>query len=315
MDVANLSRGSSTNPGDTVQAAFDNAYAAGLLIVTSAGNSGNPKGKGKNIGYPARYASTIAVTATTISDSRASFSSTGEEAEMAAPGAAVRSTVLGGGYEDWNGTSMASPHVTGAAALVIAAGVTDGNEDGNINDEVRQLLTSTAIDLGDSGRDIHFGYGLVDVPSAIAAVNQNATPDPTPTPSPTPTLTPTPTPGPTPTPTPTPVPPTPTQTPEPSAIVVDVSTDQSEYSKGDQALIYVDVTDADGPVAGAAASVLITTKKGNKLSANATTGSNGRATFSYRVNPGRDGRGEYSADGSASFAGFGDTETVTFTVN
>lgn len=53
--VTNNSYGSGTNPGGTVQAAFDNSAAAGVLHVAAAGNSGNPRGKGKNVGYPARY--------------------------------------------------------------------------------------------------------------------------------------------------------------------------------------------------------------------------------------------------------------------
>ena len=69
IQVTNNSYGSSKNPGGTVQAAFDNAVAdAGILHVASAGNSGNPKGKGNNVGYPARYASVLAVAATDAND-------------------------------------------------------------------------------------------------------------------------------------------------------------------------------------------------------------------------------------------------------
>ena len=162
MQVANLSLGSSLNPGGTVKAAFDNAEAAGLLIVAAAGNSGNPGGKGNSVIYPARFDSVIAVAATDSNDNRASFSSTGDTVELAAPGVNINSTQLGGGYVDFNGTSMASPHVAGTAALVIAAGITDANGDGKINDEVRQQLQETAEDLGDAGRDHRYGFGLVD---------------------------------------------------------------------------------------------------------------------------------------------------------
>ena len=81
---------------------------------------------------------------------------------------------------------MASPHVAGAAALVIAAGVTDGNDNGRINDEVRALLNSTVDDIGVVGKDAHSGYGLVNVAAAIAslappslAVNANVNTDKT----------------------------------------------------------------------------------------------------------------------------------------
>ncbi len=74
MHVVNLSIGAPANPGTTVQAAFDNAYAAGLVIVASAGNSGLGE---DTVNFPARFESVIAVASTTTSDTRSSFSSTG----------------------------------------------------------------------------------------------------------------------------------------------------------------------------------------------------------------------------------------------
>ena len=124
IQVNNNSYGSSRDPGVTVKAAFDNAYAAGVLHVAAAGNSGNPRGRGNNVIYPARWESVIAVAATDGDDERASWSSTGPDVELAAPGVGINSTLLGGGYDEDKGTSMASPHVAGTAAWVIAAGIT-----------------------------------------------------------------------------------------------------------------------------------------------------------------------------------------------
>lgn len=148
--------------GIIVQAAFDNAYSAGLLIVASAGNSGKPTGRGDNVGYPARYASVIAVADSNSSDIRASFSSTGPDVELTAPGVAINSTKLGGGYVEYSGTSMASPHVAGTAALVL------GKTSGLSNVGVRAILTSTAQGLGTLGRDSFYGYGLVRADLALA---------------------------------------------------------------------------------------------------------------------------------------------------
>ena len=168
IQVTNNSYGSSLNPGVTVKNAFNNSAALGILHVAAAGNTGNPKGKGNNVGYPARFESVIAVAATDKGNQRASFSSTGDAVELAAPGININSTLLGGGYsgETWSGTSMASPHVAGTAALVIAAGITDANGNGYINDEVRLRLQETAVDLGAPGRDPQYGYGLVDAEGA-----------------------------------------------------------------------------------------------------------------------------------------------------
>jgi len=200
LQVVNLSLGSSQDPGSTVKAAFDNAEADGLVIVAAGGNSGTPSGKGNNVIYPAKYASVIAVAATDKNDTRPSWSSTGEEIELAAPGVSVLSSwndgdsphnpqpfILDGDwYKEGSGTSMASPHVAGAAALVIVAGVTDSNGNGRINDEVRAILNSTADDIGAIGKDTHYGYGLVNVAAAIAslvppspAVNVNVNTDKT----------------------------------------------------------------------------------------------------------------------------------------
>jgi hypothetical protein len=175
--VANHSYGSQGDPGATVRDAFDNAEALGLVNVASAGNRTSVGTTCTSIGFPARYASVIAVTATTSSDAIASFSCRGPEAELAAPGASIVSTVPTGtcamcsstGYLSANGTSMASPHVTGVAALVIAAGIAETTGIKGIADEVRLRLQTTADDLGTAGRDNNFGYGLVDADEAAAA--------------------------------------------------------------------------------------------------------------------------------------------------
>jgi subtilisin family serine protease len=144
----------------TLQAAFDNSAAAGVLHVAAAGNSGNALGTGDNVVFPARYASVIAVAATDWNNARASFSSTGPDVELAAPGVAVTSTLRNGGYNAQSGTSMASPHVAGTAALIIASGVSGPNA-------VRQRLQQTADDLSLPGRDPQYGFGLVDADGAV----------------------------------------------------------------------------------------------------------------------------------------------------
>ncbi len=168
IQITNNSYGSSTDPGTLVRDAFDNSYAAGILHVAAAGNSGNPAGRGDNVGFPARYSSVIAVAATTKTDSRASYSSTGPDLELSAPGSAVNSTLLGGGYGEKSGTSMASPHVAGTAAVVWYA------NPGWSNGQVRQRMIDTAEYLGAHNL---YGHGLV---RADLAVGTEPAPEPEP---------------------------------------------------------------------------------------------------------------------------------------
>ncbi|MEW6244661.1 MAG: S8 family serine peptidase [Bacillota bacterium] len=160
MQVINMSLGASSD-SQTLKDACDSAYAAGLLLVAAAGNNGNPPGKGDNVNYPAKYASVIAVAASDEADKRATFSSTGPDVELIAPGVRVKSTVPGGTYATYSGTSMASPHAAGVAALVWAANPALGNL------QVREILRGTAQDLG--LRTEHQGYGLVRADLAVAA--------------------------------------------------------------------------------------------------------------------------------------------------
>jgi len=170
MDVISMSLGSDFG-SISLKKACNSAYSAGVLLVAAAGNDGDSLGKGNNVDYPGAYSSVIAVAATNSNDERAGWSSTGSAVELSAPGVSINSTYLGG-YQTEDGTSMACPHVSGTAALVIASGSSLSNDD------VRLRLQETADDLGATGKDNQYGYGLVDAGEA-ASQPDTTPPDPT----------------------------------------------------------------------------------------------------------------------------------------
>ncbi len=162
MDVISMSLGASQS-SSIIKTACDNAYAAGLVIVASAGNE-----YGGDVSYPAKYSSVIAVSATDSADNVAHFSSIGPEVEIAAPGDNILSTIIGGNYGYKSGTSMSCPHVAGGAAMIIQAGVIDNDGQNGIANEVRAYLTNEAENIGLDPTEM--GSGLLDVEASVNAV-------------------------------------------------------------------------------------------------------------------------------------------------
>ena len=162
-DVINMSLGGDSG-SQTLKNACQYAVDNGVVVVAAAGNSGPCS---DCVGYPAKYDSVIAVSAIDDDDNLASFSSTGPEIDLAAPGDGVLSTIppesddgstYENGYETFPGTSMASPHVAGAAGQVIAeTGISD-------TQRVRQELKDTAEDIGLADNDQ--GAGLLNAERA-----------------------------------------------------------------------------------------------------------------------------------------------------
>ncbi len=141
---------------NTLQNAVNYAWNKGALIVAAAGNDNSGK-----ISYPAAYPNVIAVSALNPDDSFAYYSNHGKKIELAAPGTGVYSTYPGGGYATMSGTSMATPFVSGSAALVLS------KNGGLTNQQVRNILDNSAVDLGASGKDVYFGYGKVNPYGAL----------------------------------------------------------------------------------------------------------------------------------------------------
>ncbi|MDH7485194.1 MAG: S8 family peptidase [Anaerolineae bacterium] len=149
---------------ETLGTAVRNAYNAGALLVAATGNNGIG-----SVSYPAAYAEVLAVAATDYNDRWPSYSNWGPQVDLAAPGGTsgnqVWSTWRNGGYA-WNyGTSMAVPHVSGAAALIRSVAPTLSR------DEVANILRQSADQVGQfpytGGRNDYLGYGRLNVHRAL----------------------------------------------------------------------------------------------------------------------------------------------------
>lgn len=155
--VINMSLGGGGSCPDFLQTAVDYAYGRGVLLVAAAGNAPDIR----QPPFPANCAHVLGVAATNSYDGLAYFSVTGTHVSVAAPGVGIYSTVLGGGYESWSGTSMATPFVAGLAALVWARFPT------YTPDQVASAILDNAQDLGPSGWDIYYGCGRIDAFRAL----------------------------------------------------------------------------------------------------------------------------------------------------
>jgi serine protease len=167
--VINLSLGGPRNSA-ILQSAVDHALKMGVVVVAAAGNTGS------SVGYPGASDGVIGVSATNSDDKLASFSSRGKGVDIAAPGVkVVQQTICEKGrnkcviFPGWNGTSMASPHVAGAAALVMGLGVTDASA-------VEDALRDGARKIDDSERGkLLYGAGILDAGASASAVTTRQT--------------------------------------------------------------------------------------------------------------------------------------------
>lgn len=143
---------------DALQASINAANAAGVVIVAAAGNDNTDAG----LVTPAGLENVITVSATTSTDTKASFSNHGSVIDFSAPGSSVLSTDLSNGYAYASGTSMSAPLVAALAAMIMEQDDTATAED------VMRRLQYSALDLGTSGYDTTYGYGRIDAFKALS---------------------------------------------------------------------------------------------------------------------------------------------------
>ncbi|MDY6835241.1 MAG: S8 family serine peptidase [Chloroflexota bacterium] len=164
-DIISMSLGG-TFGSQTLQNACDYAWNEGTLVVAAAGNDG------RNIKiYPGSYDSVVRVGSIGQSETRSGFSNWGNDMELMAPGELILSTIPGNRYNSWSGTSMATPHVAGVAALVWS------HNSSLTNQQLRDRLNNNATDLGAAEWDELYGYGKVN---AYASLTGDDNPPPPP---------------------------------------------------------------------------------------------------------------------------------------
>lgn len=153
QDVAVVNMSLTGPPNDLLQVAVERAAGAGAHVVAAVGNNG-PVGEPL---YPAAYDSVIGVTAVDGSEQAFVYANRGRQVMFAAPGVGVRVADSSGGYAQQDGTSLASAH----AAVIIAASMTRLARAGQGPQHVVDRLQRGARDLGPSGIDEVYGYGLI----------------------------------------------------------------------------------------------------------------------------------------------------------
>jgi len=158
VDIINMSFGGSQSL--TMHEPIKNAYNEDIILIAAAGNDGS------DVFYPAKFPETIAIGATDINNNITSYSNTGFELDLVAPGGTSINGILSTNLNETNnmyiqmyGTSMSTPYVSGVASLLLSNRVSPS--------QIRDRLTSTAVDLGPSGKDSTYGYGLVDAYGAL----------------------------------------------------------------------------------------------------------------------------------------------------
>lgn len=159
-DVINMSWGGSGS-SITAENIINYAYSQGIVLVAAAGNSNV-----NTVFYPAGYTNVIAVAATQVGDTKASFSNYGTWVDISAPGNNIYSTVVGGAYGNKSGTSMASPMVAGLAGLMLSL------NPAMTNAQVRTCLQNSAVNINsmNPGYVGELGSGRIDANASMSCV-------------------------------------------------------------------------------------------------------------------------------------------------
>ncbi|MCR9160739.1 MAG: S8 family peptidase [Nannocystaceae bacterium] len=181
--VINMSLGGPL-PSRVLAKAIEYAHSKGVTTVCAAGNESRSR-----VGYPAANKHAVAVSATNYDRGLTFYSNWGKDIDVAAPGGDTRNDKNGDGHPDgvlqntikiqkpmesdylwFQGTSMASPHAAGVAALIVGEGITNP-------DEVERIMKETAVHPGGKKWDKKFGAGIIDAQAAVAKAHTDYAPE------------------------------------------------------------------------------------------------------------------------------------------
>jgi subtilisin family serine protease len=244
---------------DKVMAVQNSGGAAAVIYNNVSGNFLGTLGEG--------YSSTIPAISLSMEDGQYLVAN-----KIGATGNLVSNVVWGvSGYEAWDGTSMATPHVSAVAALIWSY------NPALTNAQIRTAMTSTAKDLGAAGRDVYYGYGLVQAKNALDYLKGQA---------------------------------------GGGTLSATLTTNKPSYVNRETALITATVKDQNAAaVSGATVTLVITTATGTKTTLTGTTDAAGIKTFSYKIATNKGGVGTYTAVATATKTGYTSaTATTTFQV-
>jgi subtilisin len=169
----------SGQPSQRIIEAVNRALKANIICIFAAGNDGPREG---TVGWPGAMEGVVCVAATDKGNVVASFSSRGRQIEIAAPGVQIDSTYPGGRYALLSGTSMATPYVSGIAALYAERCEKAGIKDYNTASFMK-AIEATATDLAPTGRDTATGFGLINPVALLESVKADKPVDPIPPPA------------------------------------------------------------------------------------------------------------------------------------
>jgi len=161
--IFNMSLGTNEEPTLAVRNAIEEAKRAGCLMFAASGNDGRgvPE-SGDAVDFPARWPEVVAVGSVERNKEHSNFSSPGPSVALCAPGRDIYSCWPNTGYAVLTGTSMATPFVTGVAAVYWSY-FAQQNGEAKIADLVLDRMQKDAQDLGAPGKDPFYGYGLVSI--------------------------------------------------------------------------------------------------------------------------------------------------------